>query len=638
MAAMLRAALRRRRRPPLPPVEEIDTSKWHGTGQPLHQATLVDIFGTLPAIGRVVCRLAWQVSPVATVVTATLQVASAIAAGFGLLAAADALTVLLAGRLEVALPALAVVAVLFAARGLLDAGVGAATARLAPSVRLLAERQLVTATSAVDLAAFDDPAFHDAMERARDQGVSTIDRAVGELVAVIGTVVSLAAVAGTVAVLNPLLLPALGLAVVPEGWATLHNARLGYRTALRTIATNRRLWLTSDLLADRETAAEVRACTAQRFLLGEFDRLADTLRAIQIRLGYRQAGVNLLGRALAGLGITVAFGLLAVLVWRGVTPLAEAGGAVVAIQAGRAVLSRGTLAASRLYEQGLYVRDFHRFLGDAAARTHRPAGDRGMLSGSPNDVVLRDVSFHYPGTTRPAVTGVSLSVSRGEVLALVGENGSGKTTLARLLAGLYRPRSGDIRWDGVDIAELDPAVVHERVAMITQNPARWPLSARHNVVIGRPEVPDPGLGRLRAAAEASNVDGLVADLPQGWNTLLSKKFRDGHDLSGGQWQRMGVARALYRDAPLLICDEPSSALDARAEASVHRSLRGFAPNRIVIVITHRLANVRHADQIVVLHAGKVVEHGTHQELMTLGGHYAELYSLQADAYVETTDR
>jgi ABC-type multidrug transport system fused ATPase/permease subunit len=633
---MLRAALRRR--PALPAIEEIDTSTWHGTGRPLHQATLADIFGTLPAIGRVVCRLAWQCSPAATVVTAILQLASAIAAGFGLLAAADALTVLLAGRLEGALPALALVAALFAARGLLDGGVSAATARLAPSVRLLAERQLVTATSAVDLAAFDDPAFHDAMERARDQGVSTIDRTVDELVGVIGTVVSLAAVAGTVAVLNPLLLPALGLAVLPEGWATLHNARLGYETTLRTIATNRRLWLTSDLLAERETAAEVRAFTAQPFLLGEFGRLADALQAIQIRLGYRQAMVNLLGRALAGLGTAVAFGLLALLVWRGVTPLAEAGGAVVAIQAGRAALSRGTLAASRLYEQGLYVRDFHRFLDDAAARTHRPAGNGPVLPDSPNNVTLRDVSFSYPGTARPAVSGVSLSVSRGEVLALVGENGSGKTTLARLLAGLYRPQSGALRWDGIDIAEVDPAVVHERVAMISQNPARWPLSARNNVVIGRPDVPDPDQGRLRAAAEASNVDGLVAGLRHGWNTLLSKKFRDGHDLSGGQWQRLGVARALYRDAPLLICDEPSSALDARAEAAVHRSLEDFAPDRIVIVITHRLANIRHANQIVVLHAGRVVEHGTHQQLMALEGHYAELYSLQADAYTETADR
>jgi ABC-type multidrug transport system fused ATPase/permease subunit len=231
------------------------------------------------------------------------------------------------------------------------------------------------------------------------------------------------------------------------------------------------------------------------------------------------------------------------------------------------------------------------------------------------------------------VDGVSLTVRRGEVLALVGENGSGKTTLAKLMAGLYTPQRGRIRWDGVDLAGIDQDSLCDRVAVVLQDPARWPLTARHNVTIGRPERADADDGvLLDAVAAAASADAVVAGLPYGWDTLLSKKFAHGQDLSVGQWQRIGVARALYRDAPLLICDEPTAALDARAEAAVYESLRRLAAGRTVVLITHRLASVRHADQIAVLHRGRLVELGDHDALMAAGGRYAELYTLQAAAY------
>jgi ATP-binding cassette subfamily B protein len=224
-----------------------------------------------------------------------------------------------------------------------------------------------------------------------------------------------------------------------------------------------------------------------------------------------------------------------------------------------------------------------------------------------------------------------MTLRRGEVVALVGENGSGKSTLATLLAGLYRPQQGAITWDGVDAAGFRPESVRERVAVVMQEPTRWPLSARENITIGRHDRPVDG-ARVRGAAEAGDAHGFVMELSRRYNTLLSRYFTDGADLSGGQWQRLAVSRAFYRDAPLLICDEPTANLDARAEHDVYRRLRDLAAGRTVVLITHRMASVREADRIYVLDHGAVVEEGDHDVLMAADGIYAQLFTLQASAY------
>jgi len=429
------------------------------------------------------------------------------------------------------------------------------------------------------------------------------------------------------------LLPVLALSVVPEGWAALRSARMGYVAMMAWWEANRRVWMISDLLADRDPAAEIRAFTAQPFLLARYRQLTTALERSQIRLGLAQAGTHLVGRALSGLGTAAAYATLGLLLYAGTTPLAVAGAAVVAIQSGRSQLSRAVFAVNRLYEQNLYVMDFASCLADAAARTRPRTGVAAPRD--PRVISVENVSFGYPGQDGLAVAEVSLTVRRNQVLALVGENGSGKSTLAKLMAGLYTPRSGRICWDGVDLAGTDEDSVCDRVAVVMQDPARWPLTARHNVTIGRPDRADPDGTLLDGVAAAASADAVVDQLPHGWNTLLSKQFAAGQDLSVGQWQRIGVARALYRDAPLLICDEPTAALDARAEAAVYDSLRRLADGRTVVLITHRLASVRHADQIAVLHHGRLVELGNHDELMAAGGRYAELYTLQAAAYQDT---
>ena len=242
--------------------------------------------------------------------------------------------------------------------------------------------------------------------------------------------------------------------------------------------------------------------------------------------------------------------------------------------------------------------------------------------------------FRYPGSAsaRPALDGIDLTIRGGESIALVGANGSGKTTLARLVAGLYEPTGGAVLWDGTDTRELDPDSLADRILMVQQDPVRWPNDARTNVRIGRHDRVDPDDVGLCDSARLARADEVIDTLPNGWGTLLSKYFAGGHELSGGQWQRIAVARGLFRDAPVLIWDEPTAPLDPAAEYSVYESLRAVSRGRTVILITHRLASVRHVDRICLVDAGKIAEQGSHAELLAAGGRYAKLYELQSRMY------
>jgi ATP-binding cassette, subfamily B, bacterial len=593
----------------------------------------------LPRTLRLVLTVVREAAPRAAATVLLLQLAAGLASAFGLLATRGVLEELLAAgptaeRVTDAVPALAVVVAAYAVRGALVAGAALAQARIGPAVERVAGERLLVASLGVELAGFDDPAFYDRLHRARDRGLFHVQRSTDNLVEVLGAAIAVAAAAVSVGVLHPVLLPVLLLGVVPEGWAVLRSARLGYASVARTVTLSRRLRMVGDLATDRAPAAEIRAAQAEPFLLDEYGRLADELRDEQVRVGTAQARAQTLGRALAGVGTAATLVTLGVLLHAGWVALAVAGTAVVAVRTATAALAALVLAANQLFEQGMYVADFEAFTAEAANRT-RPPGAQ-PPAGGPREVALHDVGFRYPGTPsgRPALDGVTLTIRRGETVALVGENGSGKTTLAKVLAGLYRPTTGTVTWDGVDLADLDPAAATRRVAVVLQDPVRWPHDARTNVRVGRHDRPDPGDVALHEAAGLAMADAVVDRLPLGWRSLLSKEFRHGRELSTGEWQRFAVARGLFRDADLVLWDEPTAPLDARAEAAVYESLRRIAEGRTVVMITHRLASVRHADRIYVLHRGRLVEQGTHDELVARGGHYAELFDLQARLHAD----
>ncbi|MDH2427569.1 ABC transporter ATP-binding protein [Sphaerisporangium sp. TRM90804] len=610
---------------------EVTFSDWHTHTATMTGVGFLTIARRLPALIGQAVGMAWRASPRDTAATVGLSVLGGLFTAFGLLATTGVLQALFSAgptpdRVRAALPSLLLVGVAAALRSALEAGAGWAQSRLEPQVSRIAEKQLYDLTSRVDLICFDDPEFHDSLQRARTRGVSIVDNVVSSAINLLTGFIGIAAAAGVLGILHPVLLPLLVLAVIPDAWAAVRSARMRYTTMYALIPVYRRKWILTELMADRETAAEVRSFTMRRFLMRLYDVVAGTEQDVVLRLARRQTVAKLIGEALSGLGTALVYVALGVLLAIAAVPLAVAGTAVLAIRSGQTSLTNLMYATNRLYEEGLYFTDFLDFCAQArermgAARPRRspPAFKR---------ITVDDVTFNYPGKDEAALDHVSIHIDQGEVVALVGENGSGKTTLSKILAGLYEPASGQVRWDDVDIAAVDQDDLRRNIAVIAQDHTRWPLSAKDNITMGL----ERGEAAVHASAEVAGADQVVAELPHGYRTLLDRRFKDGHEPSGGQWQRIAVARGFYRDAPLLICDEPTAALDARAEHALFERIRRHADGRTVLLITHRLASARHADRIYVLDHGKVTEQGTHDDLMHLNGIYADLYSLQASAY------
>jgi ATP-binding cassette subfamily B protein len=506
----------------------------------------------------------------------------------------------------------------------------AAHGRLSPEVSRAAEVQLLELTTRVDLSTFDDSEWRDAMERARDRGIDAAQRLVDFAIELVTKLVRLGSAAGVLAVLHPILLPLLVVAVMPNGWAAVRSARVNYRTYLRQFTMMRRKWMLADLLADRDAGPELRAFTLRAYLLGEVRRLLDVTVREQVRTSRAQVRTNLVGAALGAVATGLAYAVLVWLLMTGRMELAVGGAAAYAISVGIGALSEIAFTVNHIYEHGLYFDGYEAFCGLARQRAE-PSPSRRAPHGF-DELVLTGVTFRYPGAEKPAVDDVSMTVRRGEIVALVGENGSGKTTLAKLLARLYQPDSGRITWDALDLTEVDPVSVREQVAVVMQDPTQWPFAARENITIGRHDR-EHTQPEVEAAARAGDAHSFIVELTNGYETLLSRHFVDGADLSGGQWQRLAVARAFYRDASLLICDEPTANLDPRAEHAVYERLRELAAGRTVVLITHRMASVRRADRIYVFDHGRLIESGDHQALMDLGGLYATLFTLQASSYL-----
>ncbi|GAA3306631.1 ABC transporter ATP-binding protein [Streptomyces cinereospinus] len=533
-------------------------------------------------------------------------------------------------RLRGAVPALTAIAVVLLLGALLRAASTYATGRLEPKVERVATERYLERAAAVELAAIEDHAFHKLLDTAQ-YGASSARRMIMYGTRVVNAAISLVAAAGVLTVLHPMLLPLLVTMTLPSAWSALTNARRRYESFHTWVQHARAGHLISSLLTEPAAAPEIRVHGVGPFLLRHFRAMSEAAEAEQARLARLAARTGLIAAAWTGLATVSTYATLGGLLLAGAMSLAVAGTAVIAIRTGSASLETLVLEINQLHEEALFVGDLERLYVEAADRAI-PAGGT-ALPEDPREIRFENVTFSYPGdATRPALDDVTLTLPLGRIIALVGENGSGKTTLVKLLAGLYTPDRGRILWDGVDAATADRHRLAERIAMVAQDFKRWPFTARVNVAVGRPSVPVTE-ERLAAAVTEAGAEEVVADLPRGLDTLLARNFSGGHEMSGGQWQRLGIARAAYRRGSILIVDEPTAALDARAELEVFDKIRALAgTGQTVVLITHRLASVRHADLVHVLDEGRLVESGTPEELLVKGGVYAELYGLQADQF------
>ncbi|MEW2314844.1 ABC transporter ATP-binding protein [Streptomyces bauhiniae] len=608
---------------------------WNEHADAFLELSLRSMVRRLPGMLASSLELARQADPRAARTVLAAEVGRGVAQAVSLLAVNSALGSLLTGpdiehRLRAAVPALAVMAVTMLISALLRAASTYATGRLEPKVERVATELYLERAANVELAAIEDHAFHKLLDTAQ-YGARSARHMISYSARVINALISLLAAAGVLTVLHPALLPLLVTMTLPSAWSALTNARRRYESFHTWVQHVRAGQLIGSLLTEPGAAPEIRVHGVGPFLLRHYRAMSETAEAEQARLSRLAARTGLAAAAWTGLATLATYATLGALLLAGAMALSVAGTAVIAIRTGSASLDTLVLEINQLHEEALFVGDLKRLYVEAAERAIPVGGAE--LPEEPKEIRFEDVTFSYPGeSARPALDGVSLSLPMGRIIALVGENGSGKTTLVKLLAGLYAPDRGRVLWDGVDAARADRRRLAERVAMVAQDFKRWPFTARVNVAVGRSSVPMTE-ERLAAAVAEAGAEEVVEGLPRGLDTLLARNFTGGHELSGGQWQRLGIARAAYRRGGILIVDEPTAALDARAELAVFEKIRALAGSgQTVVLITHRLASVRHADLVHVLERGRLVESGSPEELLARGGVYAELYALQAGQF------
>jgi ATP-binding cassette, subfamily B, bacterial len=512
-----------------------------------------------------------------------------------------------------------------------------ATAAQSELGRILAELvarhtygKVLDVAAQVDLATFESARFFDQLTRAENNGRDRPLQMVTGLVGVVGASATAVGISAVLLTLQPLLLPLMLVSCIPLWYANTHNGAAYYRFMHRMAPSDRLRRYLAGLLHLREPAKEIKAFELAEYVRARYERLYDERISGLRDVARKRLLRSIWATAAASLLLLAALALVGVLSTSKHLSLPSAAIALVALVQLRSCLHGANAASASLYESALLVEDYTAFLS-----TKIEVSDSDDHRSAPTSFKLLEAQhmyFTYPGSNSPALSDVSLRILAGEVVALVGENGSGKTTLAKLLATLYTPDLGSICWDGVDIATFDAVALRRSIAVLFQDFGRYVLSARENIGMGHVARMDDE-DRIHAAARRMGAHDLVEALSAGYDTVLGKEFEGGHDLSLGQWQRLALARAFFRDAPFVVLDEPVASLDPKAELELYRYVREMLHGRAVLMITHRITNARVADRIYVLVRGQVVEQGTHDDLMAAQGRYAELYSTQAGGYL-----
>ncbi len=481
----------------------------------------------------------------------------------------------------------------------------------------------------LDLLAYEDPAFYDRLERARVQATDRLAmiQAIGRGVQQAITALSLSAY---IIAFSPWLMLLLIGGVLPAFLGESHFAFLGYAKNFRQTPIRRQLDYLRQLGGSREGAKELKLFGLKDFLTDRFARLSDLIYDQNVALSRRKL---VAGIVLTALGTTGYYSAYVYVIWRTLQGTITIGamtaltGAILQVS-GNIEQLFSTLTG--IADQALFLTDLLAFFQMQPTIRSKP-----NALPAPRPIVLgfefRNVSFCYPGTSRLVLDRLNFHLRPGERVALIGENGEGKTTIVKLLTRLYDPSSGQILIDGVDLREYSLEDLYREIGVIFQDFMRYEMTARENIAVGRiDELANDRL--LQIAARKSLADEVVERLPYGYENVLGRRFETGVDLSGGEWQKLALARAYLRDAQVLILDEPTAALDARSEFHVFRRFAELTAGKMALFISHRFSTVRMADRIVVLANGRIAEEGSHEELANLGGRYAEMFEMQAASY------
>jgi len=497
-------------------------------------------------------------------------------------------------------------------------------------VELEAERRLLEKASKVDLGHFDNSDWHDRLARARRDVNWRPGDLTWSILGLSGNIISIILMAGLLASLHfVLVILALGAAFLSLLLESRVTTKL-YKYFYKETPEERERQYLGDLLVQPRNTKEVRAYVLADYLLGRHRKLSDDLfkqRQQMFRLGSTMSFVSgfVTGTILALAYVFVAY--------KGIQGTISPGAVVLVIGAFTSVsgtLSNISSTFVSVDQHTTFLDDYFSFLA-VEPLLPIPVNPETIRPGNIEAIQFDNVTFTYPGVNEPALVGLNLQIRKGELIALVGENGAGKSTLVKLLLRFYDAQQGQILIDGIDVKQMRPEELRNRIGVLFQDYATYELSVRENVVMGRPNG-KPDDGQVMKALQDSRSEWLVNKMPSGLDSKVGRLFEGGHDLSGGEWQRLALARIMYRNADVWILDEPTSSLDPEAEAGIFAELKENLKGRIGIVISHRFSTVRIADRIAVIDDGRVTEFGTHEELLAAGNRYAELFELQASGY------
>ena len=497
--------------------------------------------------------------------------------------------------------------------------------------------RLMEHASTLDLAQFEDPEFYDHLERARRQTVGRI-ALLTVLLSMSQGALTLVTLAGALIAYNPWLLLLLAIAVIPSFLGETHFASLGYSLLFRWTPERRQLDYLRYVGASDKTAKEVQMFGLAPWLTERYRSLSQRFyeenRSLSIRRGAVSAVLSILGT----IGYYAAYVIVLLSAVRGEITIGTLTFLAASFSRGRDIIQGILMSASNVAEQALYLRDLFVFL-DMRPTIESPPNARPVPAKIQTGFVFEDVGFRYPGSERWAIRNVDLVLGPGERVALVGENGAGKTTITKLMARLYDPTEGKITLDGIDLKEYDLVSLRHAIGVIFQDFVRYDMRFDENIGVGEIDSVRADLDKnngtsaaITNAAENSLAASLLPRFTKGYQQMLGRRFDDGVDLSGGEWQKIALARAYIRDAQVLILDEPTAALDARAEYEVFLRFSELVAGRMAVLISHRFSTVRMADRIIVLRHGKVEEQGSHEELLERHGLYEELFTMQAAGY------